>query len=310
MVFNIKEELKSNRPGLSPLSLGAYAQTVNKIHAKLGLEGDITSFKFLDKYDDVVKVLADYAPTTRKNMLNAVIVALKCGDDSAACKKFGELRDGYNKDYEKEQSTGKKTVKQKKNWVEWEKFEKMIEYFTKEVRRLRLRQKAQMDDHELALFGDYVLLRLYQDYPLRNDYHDVKVVSSKAKIEDGQNYLQRHKNSMKLVLTEYKTKKAYGKKEININSKLVGLLKDYLRHNKSGWLIINEKTNQPLDSVGITRRLNRISMDRLKKKLGSNMIRHSYLSHKYADNVEEMKKDAETMGHSVETQKKYIKGDD
>ena len=40
------------------------------------------------------------------------------------------------------------------------------------------------------------------------------------------------------------------------------------------------------------------------------MIRHSYLSHKYADNVEKMKKDAETMGHSVETQKKYIKGDD
>jgi len=131
MVFNIKEELKSNRPGLSPLSLGAYAQTTNKIHAKLGLEGDITSFKFLDKYDDVVKVLVDYAPTTRKNMLNAVIVALKCGDDSTACKKFGELRDGYNKDYEKEQSTVKKTVKQKKNWVEWEKFEKMIEYFTK-----------------------------------------------------------------------------------------------------------------------------------------------------------------------------------
>ena len=311
MVFNIKEEIKKGRPGLVPLSVGAYAQTIKKIHTKLGLEGEISSFKFLENFDCIVKILADYAPSTRKNMLNAIIVGLKCsGEDTGVCKKYGTIRDNYNKVYEDEQSTGKKTQKQKKNWVEWDKFQKMINYFSKEIRRLRIRRKATIDEDELLLFGDYVLLRLYQDYPLRNDYHDVAVVSSTAKLEDGKNYLVRSKNSMKLVLTEYKTKKTYGKKEININSKLVSLLKDYLKHNTTGWLIINEKTGTPLKSVGITRRLNRITEDRLGKKIGSNMIRHSYLSNKYAKNVEEMKKDSDIMGHSVETQKKYIKTDD
>ena len=311
MVFNIKEELKKGRPGLAPLSLNAYAQTIHKLHSKLDLKGEISSFKFLLAHDDIVKILGDYAPSTRKNMLNAIIVAIKCDDEeSSVCKKYGEMRDEYNKEYEKEQSTGKKTVKQKKNWVEWPAYVKMIDYFSKEIRRMRLRQKKILSMEEHMLFGDYVLLRLYQDYPLRNDYHDVAVVSSKIKIEDGKNYLVRSKNSMKLVLTEYKTKKTYGKKEININSKLVSLLKDYLKHNTTGWLIVNEKTGEPLDSVGITRRLNRITHDRMGKKIGSNMIRHSYLSNKYADNIEEMKKDSEIMGHSVETQKKYIKVDD
>ena len=175
---------------------------------------------------------------------------------------------------------------------------------------MRVRQKTVLSLEERRIFGDYVLLRLYQDYPLRNDYHDVKVVTSKASQDDGDNYLVRSKNAMTLILNEYKTKKAYGKKEIKLNSGVVSLLKDYLKINKSGWLIIDEKTDEPLSSIGITRRLNRITLDRLGKKIGSNMIRHSYLSDKYADSVEEMKKDSEIMGHSVETQKKYIKGDD
>jgi hypothetical protein len=39
------------------------------------------------------------------------------------------------------------------------------------------------------------------------------------------------------------------------------------------------------------------------------MLRHIYLSDKYKDINEEMKKDAEAMGHSVREQKEYIKKD-
>lgn len=310
MAFNLKEYLKKGRPTLSDISINTYVQSINRIRKKLDLDSSLTNISFLSKFDDVVKVLEDYAPTTRKNMLNAIIVAMKCdGADKSTCKKYGELRDNYNADYENEQSTGKKSKKQEENWVEWPKFKKMVMHFTKEIRRARIRQRADLTLDERRLFGDYVLMRLYQDYPIRNDYHDVSVVGSKAKMNDDTNYLVKTKNKMALHLNQYKTKKAYCKKVIELNMPLVALLRDYLKINTTGWLIINEKSGEPLNSVGNTRRLNRITRDRIGKKIGSNMIRHIYLSNKYAEDVEEMKKDSESMGHSVDTQKKYIKGD-
>jgi hypothetical protein len=41
--------------------------------------------------------------------------------------------------------------------------------------------------------------------------------------------------------------------------------------------------------------------------LGSSLLRHSYLSHKYADVAEEKKKDADLMMHSVAMAEGYIK---
>jgi hypothetical protein len=37
------------------------------------------------------------------------------------------------------------------------------------------------------------------------------------------------------------------------------------------------------------------------------MLRHSYLSSKYGDIIEEQQKDAEAMGHSVSEQRDYVK---
>jgi hypothetical protein len=45
------------------------------------------------------------------------------------------------------------------------------------------------------------------------------------------------------------------------------------------------------------------------KKVGSSMIRHIFLTDKYKDTLEEMKKDSEAMGHSVAQQKDYVRTD-
>jgi hypothetical protein len=41
------------------------------------------------------------------------------------------------------------------------------------------------------------------------------------------------------------------------------------------------------------------------KQIGSSMLRHIYLSSKY--DIDEMKKDADAMGHSLGVQKEYMK---
>ena len=59
----------------------------------------------------------------------------------------------------------------------------------------------------------------------------------------------------------------------------------------------------PITAVNaITRILNKI----FEKRVGSSMLRHIFLSTKY--DIKEMEKDANAMGHSVEEQKKYMKG--
>ena len=88
-------------------------------------------------------------------------------------------------------------------------------------------------------------------------------------------------------------------------------LRKYLRHNESGFLLINRK-GAPLNSNGITKVLNRIGEQERGKPFGSSILRHSYLSHKYASVVEQKKaqeEDAGLMMHSVSTQQDYVKTD-
>ena len=63
----------------------------------------------------------------------------------------------------------------------------------------------------------------------------------------------------------------------------------------------------PLDSNGITKTLGRVGQREKGKTLGSSILRHSYLSHKYHSVAQEKQKDAALMMHSVETQGDYIK---
>jgi hypothetical protein len=45
------------------------------------------------------------------------------------------------------------------------------------------------------------------------------------------------------------------------------------------------------------------------KKISVSMLRHIYLTGKYGDNLDEMKRDAEMMAHTLSEQKNYIKND-
>jgi hypothetical protein len=62
---------------------------------------------------------------------------------------------------------------------------------------------------------------------------------------------------------------------------------------------------KPLDKINsITRVLNGI----FHKRIGASMLRHIYLSSKYGNQLQEMKNDANVMGHSVDTAiNSYIK---
>ena len=165
---------------------------------------------------------------------------------------------------------------------------------------------------ETLRFRDYVIAFLYSFYPLRNDFGDVEVVSRSAfnntatEERQKQNYLIKEPTKMSLVLNEYKTSKKYGEKTIEINPEVRKVLLLWFKHNRSGFLLADKK-GKALGSNGITKSLAKVGLQRIQKRLGSSLLRHSYLSHKYANDTQEKQKDADLMMHSVAMQDGYIK---
>lgn len=117
-----------------------------------------------------------------------------------------------------------------------------------------------------------------------------------------------------LYMNQYKTVAAYGPKTFNLDDKSVDFFKTMMKihpfsddydRGEAVRLIVNNNLQPILASNTFTKMINDIFKD-TGKKVSTNIIRSSYLTHKYGKVNEEMKEDADRMMHSVETQKGYI----
>ena len=296
------------RPNIKPNSAKAYATSL-----KLLAPDGATDFSYLFEVEPILLKLEKYKPTTRRNYLNAIIVVLKGVEGTeGVLKQYEKIRDKYNEEYNEQVQTHTKTERQKAIWIDWPDYLEIVEELRKESDALK---SGEWTKKQQQLFQDYLVTLLYSKYPLRNDWADVMVITKTEynKLGGGEkkqgNYLVKHDtNKYFFVLNEYKTSKKYGENHIEIDADILAPLRRWLRHNDSGYLLINRK-GEPLNSNGITKTLNRIGNEQRGKPFGSSILRHSYLSHKYAEVSQEKEKDADLMGHSVATQADYVKTD-
>ena len=309
------------RPSLKENSAKAYATSLKLLAPAPSLAPSLapsedagsTNLDFLKDTEAVLGKLEKHKHTTRRNYLNAVIVVLKGVEGGeSALKEYEQVRDKYNEEYAEQVQTHTKTERQKEIWIEWPDYLKIVEKLRDDTSNLKSQDWSKKETQK---YQDFLIALLYSKYPLRNDWADVKVITktdynklSGAQKKQG-NYLVKHDtNKYFFALNEYKTSKKYGEKHIEIDEEILGPLRRWLRHNDSGYLLINRKA-EPLNSTGITKVLNRVGLAERGKPFGSSILRHSYLSHKYAEVSQEKEKDAELMGHSVATQDDYVKTD-
>ena len=99
----------------------------------------------------------------------------------------------------------------------------------------------------------------------------------------------------------YKTKDVYGKQSLTVPKELNEILKKWIRINQSDYMLFSS-IGKGLNSSQITKILNKI----FGLNISTSMLRHIYLSNKYSEVEENMKKDAVLMGHSANTQSQYI----
>lgn len=276
------------------------------------------NLSFLKNTDSVDQILNEYSDNTKKTFLSGITSVLSLFKDKVSYKKI--YKHYYDKMMTKATEMKDTNINvmsntQKDNWMKWEDIIIKKEDLKKLIEEFKNQKLITNKQFEILL--SYVILCLYTEIPPRRnqDYMDMYVVSNlKESGDKSKNYLDwTNKN---LIFNHYKTSKKYGTQQININESkdLIDALTLYLKFHplapkkdkmpkNTEFKFLTNYDGSGFTSVNaITRILNKIFGG---KKIGSSMLRHIYLSSKY--DIDEMKKDAEDMGHSLGEQKNYMK---
>jgi len=300
------------KKGVSESTANAYLKTLIILNDK----NSFKTLSFLRNKDVITAKLQEYAASTQKSVLASIVSTLSLVNEKPTYKAIYKYyyEQMMNKAKEPtETAENEKTEKQRENWISWEDIQKKCEEQRKKM--LEYGVKKTITPSEFNHLLSSLVLSLYVFIqPRRNqDYLDMVVVKKwKEDMPTTKNYLDL--TGQRFIFNKYKTAKKYGKQIIEIpntpEAPLMDTIHLYLKFhplfkaNKGKeevpFLVTSE--GSALVAVNsITRILNKI----FGKKVGSSMLRHSFLSAKY--NIAEMEEDAEAMGHSVNEQRKYMK---
>lgn len=316
-VMNLQEDLEKRN--LTESSVLQYIKTLINLHKKIFNHEQIKNLNFLKDIDKIVNVVEEnYKENTQKNIYNSLSSILFPVKEQKGFKKIYEFYKSksieLNTKISQINSSGEKSEKQEENWIEWKDVLEKRNTLHDEVDKIKLKKNITESDYETLLKNLVISLYTYLP-PRRNEYQSLLLVPTEKDLDDNKNYyiLDEHK----IILNNYKTSKKYGKQEIEIPVELKEAIINYLQFhilyvsNKKKKkhfqipFLVNRNGEALVQINSLTRLLNKI----FKKKIGASMLRHIYLSDKYGEEIEEMKEDAESMGHSLSQQKDYVKKD-
>lgn len=257
----------------------------------------------LDKiYEYIIESKAK--PNTRLNYLNTLI-GLKKSDPTLITgdlSKFIEMRDKLKTEVEGGRKVSNVSENQKKvldavNLQNLEEFAKDLEV---------------NKDRSLRDLENYLLIKMMINYPLRNDLQEVYLTNVKRDLAKDENilYIPKTRGNAVLSLKHYKTSKTHGNIEITFDTSLTNDLKKLAKIDPERQYLFQTKDKKPMSSSNFTHRLNTLFKNQFGMPFSSTLIRKIYLTSKYKPVTDEMKTDAQIMGHSLATQREnYIRND-
>jgi integrase len=272
-------------------SCSTYLSALSKLKKVIDGDKKVEDTDFLKDYDKVMEAIhKEKRITSKKNKLTAVIVALSSDDipNEKLIDKYSDDLKSMSDKYTAFLKTQEKTDTQKENWIEYEDLINVVNKVMREVKLREINKKKELDKKEFDLLQQYVILRTYMEFPLRNDFADMKVIKNRdykrLEKKDDNNYLVLGPGNKKTFhINQFKNKKFLGSKKLEITKKLNRLLNLWFKHNKSGYYLVKNDMKTPMSPNGITKFLNKIFMRLTKKKISSSMIRHIVISHMLKD---------------------------
>lgn len=309
-VIELFQKLKDKN--LSDKSTNLYVKYLINLNNK----EPFNNLMFLKNTDDILKKLENYSDNTKKTILSAITSILSLYNDKSVYKKlhkfYFELMMNKANDM-KNIDSNIKTEKENKNWIEWEEIITIRERLKNEI--------LEFIDNKIISVAQYnkllslLVLSLYTMIPPRRNVDFIEMFfinHNKDTLDSNKNYLDYI--NKKFIFNNYKTNKKYGLQSLEIPNNLLEIINLYLKHhplNPDKKLLFKKNIEfrflvfsdgSPFNLNSTTRLLNKLFDG---KRIGSSMLRHIYLSSKY--NIDEMKTDADAMGHSLMEQKSYMK---
>lgn len=301
---------KAKKTELSEKTLITYQSVINGIRREIGLprDEDDNGKWIVSNWTKILEVIDGSASTHTKKNRAAV---LKVWTDMFDLPdKYGKQLDmvmaEYANDVHDDYSKNTMNDKQKANWMS---VEELREVLSKLRGKLPASVSAIDTYSELKQLLQYFMLLIHLETPLRNDLACAKIYKS-ADLPEKQsadiNYISVSGGSAKLFLNEYKTKKEYGVKVIDLGGDVARELAKYMsvfeRMSPNGWFMPDRHdADKCISRTTYTKWFNDIFAD-MGKKVSSTQIRRAVVSDLYDVDENESKKKAELagkMGHSV-----------
>ena len=317
--MDIIKEAIDNKRNIKPNSLKAYLISLQKTHDFIEGEGELEDLNFLKNEEQVVEKLQELKLSTQKNYLSAIIVALDAMNDEGDYDSELEYYRGYlaelQKQHQEEQEKQQKTKSQDENWASMKELRKVMNGYKADIMERELLTKPELNRKQFDLVQKWVVANLFLDDenpPTRLDYAPMKVIKEEdfEKLSDDEkddaNYLVlKSRNKKYFHFGEYKTAKKYGANVIPVGKKLNSVLNIWLRINPTDSLLLNSQ-GKPQTANGLGKYITKV-FEPTGKKIGINLLRHIFITEKFAPQLDEKKKVASLMGHSVGTQELYAK---
>ena len=281
------------------------ASSLNLYKTKLRILNDnkpIKNINYLYSIDTIKNKIDKLKPNTRRTYIIAITSILRCltNPEKKPSKKLKKLYDDYSKILD-EYNTSLKDQTEITEGTKIISNDKIDEIY-KDVKIKANNKQASKQDQQ-----DYLILSLYTlQAPRRSkDYIYMKVINNyNNELSKDFNYYDGYK----FYFNVYKTRGKYGEVIIEVSNELKKIIDIYIDNNnvKNGDFLLTNKNNIDLtkNTNIMTNILNRI----FKDKISTSALRRSYLTNKYGNLQEELKKDVNNMGTSTDmATNNYIK---
>jgi len=259
--------------------------------------------KILEDWKSVQKdiesrVSADTSRTTNYIAIVSILTALDLYPESR--EQYRNLMQKGNEKYKKDNETGIISKKQEEAFATKKEFDDMV---TKMNEELTLTKTPNLDDTQAL--QDYILVKLYQQYQVRNELATLKKITKEDfdKLTNKKNYLVIDGKKMYISLNDYKTDKTFGENVLKIKPDLKKLFNNWFKYyNKDKEHVFMQMNGDPFNTNNLSKALTRITKKHMGKSISTRMIRKIFVSDEFNETKEKQLKKAKEMGHSVETQ--------
>ena len=313
---------KNNNPEngtLSPVSVKKYIRDLQLLAKEMDV--DFVNLDFLKEPSKVFSAIENLSPTVKAARLVPIMIVTQ---------ELPELKEFYEEYAKKHKSimqpikdrmtSGIQSEKTQKNMVSWGEIQAVVKEHKKSAEKifkiLSVTEKKPTAT-QLKTIRKYVMAMLVAGDknlpPRRNEYGDVEVIKNQSykKLKEE----ERKKNNYLVIAAKpffhfanYKTVDVTGVVDIPVPAPVMKVLRKWISLQDSKYLFSNLK-GEPLGFADFGMLLRSV-FSTPTKNIGTNILRHAYITEHVGPVHEEHKELALKMGHDVNMQKGYINNDE